>query len=448
MAAAPLGWPAVFDDDRFVRLATAGVLIVALGVRVGIVVATRHSYVPQNDSADFSRIAHSIASGHGFGNAAVPPASGPSAYRSPLFPGLLAIVYWLFGVSWTAGRLANAVIGTAAVATTAWLAKELWGRQIGLVVLVVAALYPPLWLASYGLQYEALLVLLITSSLAAAVRWLHQPERTSWLVAAGLLAGLAALCRETAGVLLIGLWLLVLMARRSGASLRRLAVVTVAFVVVVAPWTVRNAVRLHAFVPVTTSLGYSVQGSYNATSANTPHDPTLWLPPTSDPATRKVLVAKLPITEVQMDAKLRTLAERYIEHHPLYPLKVAAWNTVRLFDFNGLRDADLIVPYVPFNRRLVDLSVLVSYPIDLLAVVGALTRRARRVPYPIWLVPFLWYVGLVLVSGNIRYRAALEPFIVMLAVLGLVSIYERVVTDVRGGRSAAQPAGTEPAGAR
>jgi 4-amino-4-deoxy-L-arabinose transferase-like glycosyltransferase len=441
-----LRWPAAVDERRTWSVAF-GLLLVAMAVRIAIVVATRHSYVPINDSADFSRIARSIASGHGFGNAAVPPAQGPSAYRSPLFPAVLAVVYRVVGVSWTAGRLANAVIGTAGVAAIGLLANELWGRRVGLIVLGAAALYPPLWLASYGLQYEALLVLLICSSLAAGVHWLHHTGQTRWLVLSGLLAGLAGLCRETAGVLVIGLWLLILLAGRGSASttLRRLLLVAAAFAIVIAPWTIRNAVRLHAFVPVTTSLGYSVQGSYNHTAASTPHDPTLWLPPTLDPATLRVLTAKLPLTEVAMDRKLRSLAVDYVRQHPLYPIKVAAWNTVRLFNFNGLRDAVLIVPYVPFDRRLVDLSVIVSYPIDLLAVIGVFTRRARRAPFAIWIVPLLWYVGLVLVSGNIRYRAALEPFILFLAVLGAIAVYERLIS--RAGDSAAA-GGIGPGGPR
>ena len=38
----------------------------------------------------------------------------------------------------------------------------------------------------------------------------------------------------------------------------------------VAPWTIRNAYELHAFVPTTTQLGWALAGTYNDQARDRP----------------------------------------------------------------------------------------------------------------------------------------------------------------------------------
>ena len=61
----------------------------------------------------------------------------------------------------------------------------------------------------------------------------------------------------------------------------------------------------------------------------------------------------------------------------------------------------------------------------LVAVAGAFTARARRVPPAIWLTPVLFVVVTIPTLGNNRYRVPIEPFIVLLATLALDAGYER-----------------------
>jgi hypothetical protein len=252
------------------RWLVAGSLGLALALRVAIVVATRGHYVPINDSFDFMRIATSIKSGHGFGSTVVPGAHGPSAFRTPLYPALLALVFSVTGVSVTAARLFTVVVSTAFVASLGALGWRLGGRRVGLVCLFGSALYPPFLLASYGLQYEVVFLLLTCLALLAALQWRQEPDRIWLLAAAGLLTGLAILCRETAALVLVPTWLFVWQ-QRSRMSGRRLAgllaLVTAGAMVVVAPWTIRNAVTMHAFIPVSDSPQEALAGSYNATTA-------------------------------------------------------------------------------------------------------------------------------------------------------------------------------------
>jgi hypothetical protein len=155
-----------------------------------------------------------------------------------------------------------------------------------------------------------------------------------------------------------------------------------------------------------------------------PHDPggpDIWIPPGIDPKSVNVMKTLPDETEVRGSNAMMRLTEAYIEAHPTYILSVAYWNSIRLFDLRGPSDALNIAPYIPYNDRLVYLSVYSSYLVDVLVVVGCFTRRARRMPWYFWSTPLLLYLGLILVSGNIRYRSVIEPFIVLLASLAIAS---------------------------
>ena len=90
------------------RWIVVAILLLALAVRLGAVVATEGWYEPRTDAADFDAIATSIANGDGYGPARLPPATGDSALRAPLYPASLAVVYFFAGDNnWTAGRVAS-----------------------------------------------------------------------------------------------------------------------------------------------------------------------------------------------------------------------------------------------------------------------------------------------------------------------------------------------------
>src|SRR3954452_11760120 len=113
------------------------ILLLALGVRIAIVVATPHLPVAA-DPADYVRHAQSIASGHGY-PPTVAAGRGGAALRAPGFPSLLGAVWAVTGGDETAARVAQALVGTVLVALTGALAFVLLGRRAGLFALALAA---------------------------------------------------------------------------------------------------------------------------------------------------------------------------------------------------------------------------------------------------------------------------------------------------------------------
>jgi 4-amino-4-deoxy-L-arabinose transferase-like glycosyltransferase len=424
----------VLPTSRRGWLFCGGILLLALLVRIAVVLVTRHGYRPLNDAASFDIIANSIAHGHGYGKTLIVPASGPSSYRDPVYPAVLAVFYAVFGHSWTVGRLQEALIGTGLVGMIGLVASQLWSRRVGAVALAVAAIHPTLILYGSGLQLEPLLALLTLGTLAAALEHRRQPRGLLWPVVCGLLLGLALLTRELAiAVVPAVVWLL---AVPPGWSWRRRSVDKAAlaapalFVGVVllclVPWTVRNEVRLHALVPTSTSTGYTLAGTYNTTSMHDKQWPALWIPPYYDPTLAKILLSRPHPSEAWTNTVMRSAAVRFVGAHPTYVLTVAYWNTVRLFDLDGTKAALFDAAYLPYPRRLTQAAVYASYLLEALALVALCMRRTWSAPKVVWLTPVFAFVPIVLLSGFIRYRASIEPFTVLLASFAVTVGLERL----------------------
>ena len=413
------------------RIFVALVLFAALTFRCGAVLATRHGYAPMTDAKHFDYIASSLIHGKGFGNAVLPPATGPTAQRSPLYPVSLAGVYAVFGDhNWTAGRLVNEIFGVGIVALIGLIGAQLFGRRIGAIALVLAAVNPTLILIASGLQLEPLLVLLALSVLAVALHYRARPEGLRWPVVMGLLLGLTLLAREL-GFFWIPSLVWLIWPRGAGSWRSKIAVpalVVALAAAVVAPWTIRNAVRLHAFVPVSIGNGIGLSGTYNDTAKA---HRGRWSPPYNDPKMKAVLlklVADKPKpTEVDVDRVLQSASRKFAGDHPVYTLfEVPFWNTIRMFDLDGGAYSRYVTQFLPYPRRLVNPAVFGFYAYGALAIVGAFSNRARQVPFAIWLIPILLYLALVVpLPGSIRYRASLEPFVTLLASLAIAPLVDR-----------------------
>jgi 4-amino-4-deoxy-L-arabinose transferase-like glycosyltransferase len=429
------------------RWLVIGVLALALLLRFGVAWHEHSTYVPQTDARQFDAIGQSIANGDGFGQAPQPPMIGPTALRAPLYPLALGVVYTVVGHSTTAGLLLNAVLGVAVVALVGLLGSQLLGRRVGFVALALAAVHPAMIMTGSGLQLEPMLTALTLGGLVAALEHRRAPRRLVWPIVAGVCLGLAVLTRELAFFFIIpSAWLVwTAKGRRPSLKDRKLLVapllVLVLPVVVVLPWTARNQVQLDAFVPVTTSAGFGLVGTYNATSEADTNHPGQWIPPYQDPAIADRLLNFDNPTEVRVDRALRRMAIDLVKDHPGYPLKVAVWNTIRGFDLDGGTYTKFIAPFLPYPHWILNLALLASWMVLAAAAIGAFTRRARSVPLAVWIIPVVSVLFMVVfLPFSIRYRASLEPFLLLLVSSALITAFDRWWPGVQRAEATETPA--------
>jgi 4-amino-4-deoxy-L-arabinose transferase-like glycosyltransferase len=406
------------------------ILGVALVIRIVVVLGTPH-YVPQSDAADYDRIAVSLARHNQFPSSVLTPDGGPTAYRAPLFPIALAVVYKLVGVGsaatrWEAGRIFEAVLGTIIVALTALVALRLWGRREALLSGAIAAVYPPLIIVGSSLMTEPLFVALVLAAVLTALVHRDSTRRWRWLIATGVLVALAGLTHGNGILLLAPIVFLVWSDRPRLAwrSLRAPIAVVAAAVITLVPWTVRNANVFHTFVPITTESGYLLAGVYDRSTAHETRYPALWEPPFAGEA--RVLARHADLNEAQISSRLNTVAIDYLDAHPAYVLKVLYWNTLRLLDLTGAGVERWAASFEGYPPGLVDVSVYTFWALGLLVLGALATRAVRRVPWALWLCPVVLLVPNMLAAGLARYRSPVDPFLIMIAALGLRAAYERL----------------------
>ena len=447
---AALRVPLSFQLTRY-RIAIALLTLLAFVLRVAYIIST-HGFAPQHDAHHYDLDALYIANEHRYPPLFAPNGTSiPNAYRPPVYEVFLAVIYkanYLLGGSgtsrWATARVVEAAIGAIAVAALALIARRLWGRRVSLVTAAIAAIFPPIIFVAESLYSEALFVPLVVFATAAIVEYRYR--RKWWiLILAGVLTGLAALTREYGAVLVIPFC--VALRPRDGWTRNSLAPITVLIActfVIVIPWTIRNAVVLHAFVPVSTSTGNTIAGTYNSVSRDARHDPAAWRDPSKIPDFRRIY-AIAHQNQAKMNSSLESAAFAFIGRHPAYPFVVAYWNTVRMLELAGFHRSEATAHYIGVPPGDTDVGIYVLWLLLLLAIGGCFTPQVRSGPKWVWLIPVLMYLSVVFTQSETpRFRSPIDPFLVMLASIALVNVWDLAarrfsapVTSLRRGAPAA-----------
>jgi 4-amino-4-deoxy-L-arabinose transferase-like glycosyltransferase len=396
---------------------------VAFVLRLGMVgVATDWPVV--FDPADYARHALAIAHTGHYPDTSVAPGGGPTALRPPAWPYALGAVFAVTGDNVGAARVLQAGLGTAAVALMALIAWQLFGPRASLFAAIVGAVYPPWLLLDASLFSEPLFMVFELGAVAAVLHARGSPRRWAWLALTGVLLGLAVLTRSNGVLLALPLALLAWPGRREGSwrALAAPALIVLCAALTVAPWTVRNAVVMNAFVPVSTQSGYTLAGAYNDASRNDRREPATWRVATADPAYARLLAGSP--REVELNGRLGSRAKSYISDHPGYVAKVLFWNVRRFLHLGRFEFARHSYSAYGASRTAADIAIFSFYPVLLLALAGLVLPASRRAPLALWLVPLLMCTPLF-IEANIRFRAPVEPFVLMLAGIALAAASQR-----------------------
>jgi len=240
-------------------------LVAAFALRAGWALAVLDS-LPQvfasGDQYGYVRYAREIAAGEGYVSYT---AGTPTAYYPIGYPALLAAVFWVAGRLPGSIDLPNvvallhALLGTVVVLGVWHLGRRALGVGAALAAAALTALHPDLvaYTGSFALETAFAGLALGALGIIAAHDWEGRgaPSRRRVLAFAAALAaatlvrpfGLPFVAAMAVAVLLVGAgW------RRAAASVGWVLLVVA---LVLTPWTIRNWIRLDAFVPISTNLG-------------------------------------------------------------------------------------------------------------------------------------------------------------------------------------------------
>jgi 4-amino-4-deoxy-L-arabinose transferase-like glycosyltransferase len=426
-------------DARLSRRPTFAAWLIAIGIgalaiRLLYILAIARAPVGVGGDAGFYHSsANLIAHGHFYYREIVGQVS-KTAQHPPLFSLVLSVSSLFGGDTLLAHRIVGCLLGSCSVVLIGVLSRRVGGERAGLLAAATAALYPPLITADGLVMSEPLFVLLSTASLLIALGVNSSPTIKA-AAALGIVTGLAILTRGE-GVLLLPLlaWPAAY-ARRAHVSgaMVRLAAVTAAAALVVAPWVIRNAIVFDRAILAADSN--TVIAGANCHDTYYGHDLGWW---SVDCMTR----ARTPAQTLQGDASTSAAIRFARDHVTRVPL-VAAVRVLRTFDlFQPLRQGNREP-----RRRWVDIAGLVFfYPLLLLAIVGALRLKTDRwlLLAPVWMAVIVSILG----WGIGRFRVAADASLIALAAFALLGVQTRPELDSAtppGGRASRPPA---PAQAR
>ncbi|MCU1497156.1 MAG: hypothetical protein JWM47_1109 [Acidimicrobiales bacterium] len=434
----------LFPDRRTAVL--LGLLVaVAFVVRIDLLRNTSSPIPPApavSDASAYRLLGRNLADGKGY----VRPFDLERDHRSvdtaeypPGYPVLLAAAETVGISSETGQRTVLCLIGSLTVGLVGLVGRRLGGDGVGLLAAAIAAVHPSLWSTDTSPLAEPLAAFLAMAVVLAALAAYDRPHWRRWALLGGL-AGLGAMVR--AELLVMAPLLVVPLAWRLGPEpRRRLVAITVglgALVVVLAPWTIRNAVAFGRFVPVSNNLGSVARGA-NCDGAYRGEFRGLWVTNVAadggedvDPEGRCFTGFEIATgrDEAEAATALRADGMAYAgDHAGEVPGVVAA----RVGRTLGLYRFDQQVNFARFEGRTPRWDrwgTRTFQGLAVLAALGALAPWRRRGKGPRWVlvVPLVAVLATVVVTyGNLRFRAVADPAVVVLAALALGDVARRVV---------------------
>jgi hypothetical protein len=417
-----------FDAVRLTsfRARLAGIVCAGFALRVVYTLAlARHDNPPSSfgDAFFFHSVANLIADGHGFSHPFYWLAdhyAAPTAAHPPLWPLVLAAFSAIGADGHTAHRLVGDLVGAGVIAVAGLLGARVGGSRTGLIAAAVAGVYPIFIAADGSVMSEPLSALTVGLAMLAAYRFGDRPApaRAALLGAA---IGAAALARGEALALLVllaapAVWL------ASRARARDLAMVVAATVLVLTPWTIRNAVAFDRFVPLSTNLG-SVVGGANCDAAYHGRFLGAWLPSCAFAAAQPPRDGRL-YDEAALADRWLAAGRSYAEDHAGRLLVVAAVRVLRTWSLWQPRQQALY--YDGENRAFARVAVLAFFPLALLACAGVVMLRRRRLDLLVLLAaPAMVTATSVAGYGTYRFRHAAELSLVLLASRALAGVVTR-----------------------
>lgn len=412
---------------------------VALLMRVGYAYwAVGPSATPYSDAADYDDISWNLANDHGFART-TGGTSSPTAFRPPVVPWITSLLYRAVGHRYFAAVLLQCVIGALIPLMVGSLAGTLFGRPAALPAAWLAAFDPLLVFFSGYLLTEIPFAATLMLALLATFHWVRTP-RLGRALGAGLLWGLAILSRPTALLMpaLVAVWSWVPMGLtvQPRERVRQLIALGLGVVLVVAPWTLRNAIVFKHLIPVTTGGGRAFLDSNN---------PLVW----EDPAMRGGAIGTYQIepyasrfrglSEPQADALASKLGWEYVRE------RVGQWPSIamaKLGRFWRLRsevagtgswrqEGGWLSRLTSWVDPLAAWS-LVCFPLALWGAVHTL-RGPRRWFQSLILLSILYFTLLSIVYwGSLRMRVPIQPLVMLLAGFGFSELRRQIQARTRG----------------
>ncbi len=402
----------------------AAVVAFGLALRVGYILGFSSHLNFGLDSVWYQLEGGALASGHGYVDPQRLFESGrdvATAFRPPLYPGLLAVVVRWIGESRQTLQLAGVATGAASIVAIGALGRRVGGAGVGIIAAALAAVSPALIGFDGSLMSETLYVPIVAGLLLMTYSAIDRPTPLRW-IGVGALCGLGALTRGDAVMLFAALVIpCVVFMRRPWKSRLVFGLAAVAgFTLLVGPWVARNQSELGQPTLATLDAGTALAGT-NCPAVYRGPMIGFW----DNNCTLRPDDARL--SEVERNDRLQRDGINYAFDHvdrwpAVVPVRVlrlwGLWDPITQSRLESVESRNTTWQVITWGTHL----VLFGF-----AVGGfVLMARRNRVWLPLAATIASVTLAAALAYGKQRFLAAAEPALLVAGAFAVVTVFDRV----------------------
>ena len=316
-------------------------------------------------------------------------ANGPTAWIAPIYPGIVACIFLVFGVQTPASALAimcfNSLCSAATGVIVYEIGKEVHSERAGLFAGWLWALSPYVAILPYILWDTALSAFVFSWALMLTMRLGSSDKFEDWIVC-GSVWGTAALVNPAllSPLPVLALWLLY-----QAEKWRQVLTMGVITVVVITPWVIRNYIVFHRIIRIIPIRSNGLTEVYFANVGFETH-----------PLGQSMEYQHLG--EAAFTARVNRQAVEYVSAHPL------------TFISDSFRRAVWFWVY-PLN------FLPLSVAIDLCAIAGLIIVLRKSAETAVFLLVVLALYPLIYYASQVvsRYRHPIDPILYVLSGVAL-----------------------------
>lgn len=361
-------------------------------------------------------IAQSLAQGKGF-SSVFRRDTGPTAWVAPVYPLLIAGVFKLFGIftlrSFFAAAFLNVAFSSAACVPIFYAGKRIAGIGVASGAAWLWAVFPNAVIIPFEWIWDTCLSALLAATILWATLKLAESQRRRDWCAYGVLWGFTLMTNPALASLLPFLlgWATYRARQKGALSVWKPALALGVTILCCLPWTVRNYVEFHRFVPLRSNFPFE-----------------LWIG-NNEIFDLHAVNALRQITQYEEIREYGQLAEtaflekkwmegtRFIWTHPTLELQL----TGRRFIANWTGLETPIKSFLETDSNLVRGILLANVLATLGALLGiiALCRERSAFAFPIAVFPVVFPCVYYITHASVRYRHTIDPVMILLTAIAL-----------------------------
>lgn len=218
---------------------------------------------PKRDAFEYDRLAISLLTKGSY----VDTEGFPTARRAPLYPLFLAGVYSIFGHSYFWARVIQTILYSFLCIIVFLIGEKLFNKKVALLSSLICVFYPNfIFFSYYGgpgfLLSENLFIFLFSLSVLYFVKLYRRPTIFNAALAGSFL-GLANLTRAVTSLFIFFIlpWFLVCFALKIKEKFKLWFIIIFSFLTIISPWAFRNYLVFHKIVFTTQAGGLFLTGN-------------------------------------------------------------------------------------------------------------------------------------------------------------------------------------------